>query len=66
MNEDKPRVLIGTPIRQKAEILSNYIWSIKRLSLDSIDVDYYLIDDNLEEDSSQLIASFIEEMRTLN
>jgi len=61
LNEDKPRVLIGTPIRQKAEILSNYIWSIKRLSLDSIDVDYYLIDDNLEEDSSQLIASFIEE-----
>lgn len=61
MNEDKPRVLIGTPIRQKAEILSNYLWSIKRLRLDNLDVDYYFIDDNLEEATSQLIASFIEE-----
>ncbi|MGE5389716.1 MAG: hypothetical protein ACM3PE_01505 [Deltaproteobacteria bacterium] len=61
MNEDKPRVLIGTPIRQKAEILSNYLWSIKRLILDAIDVDFYFIDDNLEEESHQLIARFIEE-----
>lgn len=61
MNEDKPRVLIGTPIRQKAEILSNYLWSIKSLYLDSVDVDYYFIDDNLEEESRQLITSFIEE-----
>lgn len=61
MNEDKPRVLIGTPIRQKAEILSNFLWSIKRLSLDAIDADFYFIDDNLEEASSQLIARFSEE-----
>ena len=61
MNEDKPRVLIGTPIRQKAEILSNYLWSIKRLNSDAIDVDFYFIDDNLEEESRQLIARFTAE-----
>lgn len=61
MKEGKPRVLIGTPIRQKAEILSNYLWGIKRLKLDVIDADFYFIDDNLEQESSQLIARFMEE-----
>ncbi|MEN6462997.1 MAG: hypothetical protein ABFC94_16720 [Syntrophomonas sp.] len=59
MQADKPRVLIGTPIRQKTEILSNYLWSIKNLSLGAIDAHYFFIDDNLEEESSQLIAHFV-------
>lgn len=56
----KNRVLIGSPIRQKAEILEYFLFSIKNLRLDTINVDYFFIDDNLEEESSQLIAGFAE------
>lgn len=58
MKEGNPRVLLGSPIRQKAEILSNFLLSIRELSLNTVDVDYYFIDDNIEEDSSRLLACF--------
>jgi hypothetical protein len=61
MKEGYPRVLLGSPVRQKAEILSNFLLSIKELSLSTIDVDFYFIDDNIEEESSQLLVSFATE-----
>lgn len=62
MNENSLKVLMGTPIRQKGEILRNFLQSIKELSLGSLlTVNYYFIDDNLEDESSQLLARFAEE-----
>lgn len=61
MKEGNPRVLLGSPVRQKAEILSNFLLSIKELSLNTINLDFYFIDDNTEEESSQLLASFAAE-----
>lgn len=61
MKEDSLRVLIGSPIRQKPEILSEFLLSIKELSTRAINVDYYFIDDNVEEDSSQLMVGFTDE-----
>lgn len=50
------RVLLGSPIRQKAEILKNFLASIKELRLSMINIDYYFIDDNTEEEPRQLLA----------
>jgi cellulose synthase/poly-beta-1,6-N-acetylglucosamine synthase-like glycosyltransferase len=58
MPEGKPRVLLGSPIRQKTEILSNFLSSIKELSMSTVNLDFYFIDDNSEEESSQLLAAF--------
>lgn len=56
------KVLIGAPIRQKAEILGNFLMSIKELSLGTLlSVDFCFIDDNIEDESSQLLARFAEE-----
>lgn len=61
MHESNLKVLIGTPIRQKAEILRNFLLSIKKLSLGTINVDFYFIDDNIEAESSQLLSRFATE-----
>lgn len=58
MQESTSRVLLGSPIRQKAEILCNFLSSIKDLRLSTINLDFYFIDDNTEEESSQLLVSF--------
>lgn len=61
MKEDSLRVLIGSPIRQKPEILSKFLVSIKELSSRAINIDYYFIDDNAEEESGQLLTGFAAE-----
>jgi len=61
MNEGNPKVLLGSPIRQKTEILRNFLLSIKELTVGTmLDVDYFFIDDNLEDDSSRLLVDFAE------
>lgn len=63
MNEGDFKVLLGSPIRQKAEILKNFLLSIKELSFGTQHkVDFYFIDDNIEEESSRLLVRFAEEI----
>lgn len=62
MKEGATKVLLGSPIRQKPEILSNFLLSIKELSLSTINVGYYFIDDNTEEESRQLLTLFTAEV----
>ncbi len=62
MNKGSLRVLLGSPVRQKAEILRNFLLSIKELRRDKLlNVDFFLVDDNVEAESSQLLISFAEE-----
>jgi len=62
MNEGNPKVLLGSPICQKAEILSNFLLSIKELSIgELLNLDFFFIDDNIEDESSQLLVRFAEE-----
>ncbi len=61
MQELKPKVLLGSPIRQKNEILSKFLSGLEELNKDSLlNVDYFFIDDNIEEVSSQLLRHFTE------
>lgn len=55
------RILIGSPIRQKPAILQYFFHSLKRLTVSDCRIDYYFIDDNDSEESSQLLQDFIQD-----
>ena len=52
------KVLIGSPIRQKKEILKEFLLSLSELYKDNIEVYYYFIDDNNDKESSKLLDRF--------
>ncbi|MBP1761313.1 MAG: glycosyl transferase family protein [Firmicutes bacterium] len=57
--KNKTRVLLGSPIRQKADILQHFLQSIRQLNCGGMyELDYFFVDDNLEEESSQLLSDF--------
>lgn len=58
MNEDKIRVLVGSPIHQKPTILREFLYSLLRLNTDHIELHFHLIDDNDNEQSSLLLQEF--------
>ncbi|MFC4777399.1 glycosyltransferase family 2 protein [Paenibacillus sp. GCM10023252] len=59
MSECTNRVLIASPVHQKADILRLFLQSLERLTCQSLHVDYLFIDDNVEEASSDLLSQFL-------
>lgn len=57
MNE-KIRILIGSPIRQAPDILWNFLDSLKELNRRNFIIDYYLVDDNDDKNSKNLLNTF--------
>lgn len=58
----KTRVLLGSPIRQKADILQHFLQSIQQLDSGGLlEIDYFFVDDNTEEESHQLLTDFASE-----
>lgn len=58
MNETKERVLIGSPVHQKKIILSEFLDSLHRLKHENMEFGYLFIDDNQDEQSSELLSDF--------
>ncbi|MNO23780.1 Glycosyl transferase family 2 [compost metagenome] len=58
MSESKKRVLIGSPVHQKPQILQPFLDSLLCLNRSGLELDFYLIDDNDEEESSRLLEAF--------
>lgn len=54
------RVLLGSPIRQKPEILREFLTSCQELQIDNLSLDYLFIDNNTEDESGQLLRRFAE------
>jgi len=52
------KVLIGSPIHQKVEILKEFLISLGNLKKSNIDLHFYLIDDNQNEKSSKLLEEY--------
>ena len=53
------KVLVGSPIRQKPEILTQFLISLRELSSNpSICIDYFFIDDNRQAESSEMLDRF--------
>ncbi|MGB7604385.1 MAG: glycosyltransferase [Lutisporaceae bacterium] len=62
---DEKRVLVGSPVYQKPEILDEFLKSLKNLNRDTISIDYMFVDDNIDENSSKLLAEFEREESTV-
>lgn len=58
--EQKKRVLVGSPIRQTPEILTEFLLSLDELDQISFVFDYYFIDDNIDPVSSRILREFQE------
>ncbi len=52
------RVLVGSPVYQKPEILAAFLKSLKSLNRISISIDYMFVDDNVDENASQMLTRF--------
>lgn len=55
------KILIGSPIRRDPEILKEFITSIKEIKKEGIEYHYLFVDDNINEESSNLIKNFKKE-----
>lgn len=60
-NDKKIRILVGSPIHQKSEILNEFLISLNELDKKGLEVDYCFIDDNSDEKSSELLRKFKKE-----
>lgn len=56
--EPKARILVGSPVRQKPLILNEFLESLKRQDMDGYQLDYYFIDDNDNNESSETLNQF--------
>lgn len=63
---EKKKVLIGVPICQKPAILKEFLDSLKHLNQNKISIDYFFIDDNKLQESSDLLQNFISEVSATN
>lgn len=54
------KILIGSPVRQKENILNEFLKSLKELINDDIEFSYYFVDDNDDNNSSKLLMNFQE------
>jgi glycosyltransferase involved in cell wall biosynthesis len=55
---EKKRVLLGSPVHQKPEILKEFIDSLNGLDQTDIELNYIFVDDNETEASRQILRSF--------
>nr|WP_318010821.1 glycosyltransferase [Bacillus sp. RAR_GA_16] len=59
----KKKVLIASPIRQNPEILNYFLFSLKQQKNEGLAFSYYLIDDNHDRKSTELLKIFQQEMQ---
>lgn len=55
---NKKRVLVGSPVYQKPEILKEFLSSLQQLNRFTIAIDYMFVDDNIDECTTNLLHNF--------
>lgn len=63
---NKKRVLVGSPVYQKPEILREFLTSLKNQNRKTISIDYMFVDDNADQESTDLLSSFSRENSIVN
>lgn len=63
-NNDKLKILIGSPIRRTPKILKEFLFSLAHLRQESCTFDYFFIDDNDNHESSELLQQFAQSVPT--
>lgn len=61
-----PSVLIGCPICQKPLILKEFLHSLKNINIEGLKIDFLFIDDNIVEESTNLLKSFFMDGSKIN
>ena len=59
------KILIGSPIKQKRNILIEFLESLKKLDLKGYDVHYYFIDDNDDKKTSEMLEKFKKQQKNV-
>ena len=52
------KVLIASPVKQKSNILTEFLISLEEINKEGLDIHYYFVDDNTELESSNLLKKF--------
>jgi hypothetical protein len=52
------KILVGSPIRQSAATLTLFLGSLENLFKDNLQVDYCFVDDNVEQQSKNILVNF--------
>lgn len=65
MSTQKKRVLIGSPIHQKPAILQEFLSSLHHLEQHHIELSYYFIDDNIDQESSSILHQFSQDTESV-
>lgn len=52
------RILVGSPVRQKHQILEQFLLGLEELDKNGFTLSYYFVDDNVETESSALLEAF--------
>lgn len=52
------RILVGSPVRQKHQILLQFLNGLEEVDKTGFSVSYYFIDDNVDEKSTELLNTF--------
>jgi len=61
MRMNKLRVLVGSPIHQKPQILAEFLESLQELTQNTINIDFLFIDDNESVESRRILLDFTNE-----
>jgi len=65
MKITKPELVIGSSIRQKPEILKEFLNSLQELDVTGLEIRYFFIDDNTDTASSDMLAKFRSHQTTI-
>ncbi len=60
----KKRVLIGSPIHQKASILQLFLTSFEYINTEGLEVHYLFVDDNESQDAKKILSDFMRRKNT--
>ena len=52
------KLIIGSPIKQKNNILKPFLENLKKMDFTNLEVTYFFVDDNNDEKSTQLLRDF--------
>lgn len=60
------RIIVGSPIRQKPQVLKEFLKGLDEADKDGLEVSYFFVDDNVDPVSSKLISEFASSHRVIN
>lgn len=55
------KILVGSPVRQKHQILKQFLLGLVEVDKSGFDITYYFVDDNIDEKSTKLLNDFSKE-----